>query len=150
MPPCIIIVLTHLFNCGALVMRGRPPEFKAITNKDYTFIPQLAKSMLSFLDLRVQIQIQEFYNTPAPKQLKFKGERFRLPQVLRASLVEVWDKYPNNRLWKKCRMYAVFGWLGKQGFSNIYNGHLSLWNDEWYEYKYVIFIPIPEPPSWHS
>ncbi|MBF82987.1 MAG: hypothetical protein CL489_00780 [Acidobacteria bacterium] len=131
-------------------MRGRPPEFKAIANKDYTFIPQLAKSMLNFLDLRVQIQIQEFYNTPPPKQLKFKGERFRLPQVLRASLVEVWNNYPNNRLWQQGRMYAVFGWLGKQGFSNIYNGHLSLWNDEWYEYKYVIFIPIPEPPSWHS
>ena len=63
-------------------------------------------------------------------------------------MLEVWKNYPDNYAWKTGRMYAVFGWLGKKGFCNVYNGYLNLWHNEWYEYKYVIFIPIPAPPSW--
>ena len=118
---------------------------------DIEEVPCLVKKyMLFMLKERAMIQNQVFWGREVPDKLRFKNRARSLPKLFRDQLVNSWVEYHQKVMWSTNRIYLVMGWAYGQsakGFEHLFTGYIRRWSNDWYDRKYLLFVPIPPPPS---
>ena len=117
-------------------------------DKDLLVLPKLVKQRLLLLDLDVKYQLDLHYGG-VPKQVKFKGGRWRMYRTLIQQTKDAWHKYTKNK-YPNRMIYTVYGWVGRTGFEVIHTGKVGYWREEWDDYPYTYFVQLPDPPSYRS
>lgn len=122
---------------------------RPILFSDWESLPELVKYRLLLLDLDVRYQMDLHYPDKSPKQLKFKGSRWRMQSEVIAHTRKAWLSF-NRHLYPLKLMYIVYAWIGRHGFTIIHSGKVGWWRQEWDDYPYLYFLQLPDPPSYNS
>ena len=128
----------------------QPPKVNLLLSSDLEQVPRLIRYMLFGLQQRAAIQNQVFWEREVPKKLRFKGQVRTLNKLFRDQLVDSWILYRCKNDWITERMYIVMGWAyGREtkGFEHMFTGYIHRWKSDWYDRKYLLFVPLAPPPS---
>ena len=122
---------------------------RKITDKDYKQIHRLVTLELMFVDERCQIQNQTFFGR-APKRFRYDRHRYKLRPDVKRLVKQNWQEYDNIKTYPFDRLFVLFGSETRAIFTIIFAGKIRWMEDEWRRYKYLMFLPMPEPPSFNS